>query len=379
MRPLVRAWSIICLLIGAVAVQACSRAAASQSAGEGDASDFVVVADPSKPAGLTVVVSIPTPAVTTTVLAAGPLASIPFATKTKTPPPVEAPTLTPGPTSTRTPAPTATATFVPTDTPLPTYTPVAIPTMTPTQTTVAADPIMPDLPLQAQQLTLRVPILMYHYLSTPPPGADAIRRDLSTSPEQFEAQLAYLKEAGYQTINLKDLAYTLTGAAELPPRPIIITFDDGHRDQYEYAFPLLKKYGNTATFFVFTQPIDTYNIDYLTWEMIIEMHQAGMEFGSHSYRHLDLRERNVDFLVYEIVGSKEAIEARINEPVHFFAYPAGRYDPLTIQILESANFWGAVTTQWGIEQSYTNRFEMVRLRMRGNDTVQDLKNKLAAF
>ncbi len=277
------------------------------------------------------------------------------------------PTLTPTSTRTPSPSPSATATRVPTNTPLPTKTPTSTATPTPAPTPTG------------QGFTVRVPILMYHYLSEPPTGADAIRQDLSVVPDIFEAQLAYLRQAGYETISLEDLAYALSQESELPPKPIIITFDDGYRDNYENAFPLLRKYGYIATFFVFTEPIDTYNVSYLTWEMIIEMHQAGMKFGSHSYRHLDLRDRDVDFLVYEILGSKEAIEARTNEPVRFFSYPAGRYDELTVRVLESADFWGAVTTQWGVEQSYNNRFEMVRLRIRGNDTVRDLTNKLKAF
>jgi peptidoglycan/xylan/chitin deacetylase (PgdA/CDA1 family) len=81
--------------------------------------------------------------------------------------------------------------------------------------------------------------------------------------------------------------------------------------------------------------------------------------------------------VYEIVGSNEAIEARIKEPVRFFCYPSGRYDDLTIKILESAHFWGAVTTQWGINQSFEHRFELKRLRIRGGDTADTLAAKLA--
>jgi peptidoglycan/xylan/chitin deacetylase (PgdA/CDA1 family) len=220
---------------------------------------------------------------------------------------------------------------------------------------------------------------MYHYISVPPADADAIRRDLSVTPAQFESHLAYLRQAGYETISMKELAYALSRQNPLPARPIIITFDDGYRDNYENAFPLLRQYSYTGVFFVFTQPIDAHNISYLSWEMVIEMHKAGMEFGSHSYRHSDLSNKDVDFLVYEILGSKEAIEERIREPVHFFSYPSGRYDDLTIRVLASANFWGAVTTQFGVEQSFGSRFEMQRIRVRGNDTAEDLAEKLNLF
>ena len=285
--------------------------------------------------------------------------------------PVASPSATATPRPTVTPSPTALpASSSPLTTPPPTDT--ALPRNTPTATSTAT----PEPTPTDGGASRVVPILMYHYLSKPPADADAIRRDLSVTPANFEAQLAYLRQAGYETISLETLAYALSQDAPLPEKPIILTFDDGHRDNYENAFPLLRKYGYTATFFVFTQVIDTYNVDFLTWEMVIEMDQAGMEFGSHSYRHLDMSNRDVDFLVYEILGSKQAIEDRIGEPVHFFAYPSGAYDALTIEVLDSANFWGAMTTKWGSTHTYANRFEMPRIRMQGNDRVKDLANKL---
>ena len=280
-------------------------------------------------------------------------------------------TSSPTPTETSTSRPTSTPTPLPTTTPIPTDTPIPRPTATFTP--------QPQPSPTHDGFTLTVPILMYHYLSQPPVGANAIRRDLSVSPADFETHLAYLRQSGYETIALNDLAYALSQEAPLPEKPIVITFDDGYRDNYENAFPLLRKYSYKATFFIFTQPIDTYNVDYLTWEMVTEMHQAGMEFGSHSYRHPDLRNRDVDFLVYEILGSKEAIEERIREPVRFFAYPSGLYDGLTIEVLDSANFWGAVTTQWGANQSFGQRFEMPRVRIRGNDRAEDLAYKLESL
>jgi len=288
---------------------------------------------------------------------------LPTLTATRTP----SPTFTASPTRTATPLPTDTA-VIRTDTPAP-------PTATPTPTHT---PTPQPTPL-GQGQTFDVPILMYHYISQPPADADAIRLDLSVPPPLFEEHLAYLRQNGYETITMRDLTYALSGHEPLPPKPVIISFDDGYRDNYENAFPLLRKYGYTGIFFIFTQVIDTNNVRFITWDMVKEMHQAGMEFGSHSYRHSDLSGRDVDFLVYEILGSKEAIEARIGEPVRFFSYPAGRYDDLAMRVVESANFWSAVTTQWGAEQAYADRFELPRIRIRGNDTVDDLALKLNSY
>ncbi len=285
--------------------------------------------------------------------------------KTPTVSPTSAPTFTPNPTRTPTARPTNTSQ------PDPLASPMATATSTQTST-----PIPQPTPLGNGQ-TLTVPILMYHYLSIPPAEADTIRLDLSVRPEQFESHLAYLRQAGYETISLEQLAFALSGQGDLPPKPIILTFDDGYRDNYDHAFPILRKYGYRATFFLFTEPIDFLSEKYLSWDMVKEMHQAGMEFGSHSYSHPDMSDRGVDFLVFEILASKEAIEERIEESVRFFAYPAGQYDKLTIDVLASANFWGAVTTQWGSTHSYHDRFEMLRLRVRGSDTTADLAEKLS--
>jgi peptidoglycan/xylan/chitin deacetylase (PgdA/CDA1 family) len=212
---------------------------------------------------------------------------------------------------------------------------------------------------------------MYHYISEPPADADAYRRDLSTTPADFEAQLAWLRSQGYQSITLTDLTYHLALGWPLPDKAVILTFDDGYRDNYTYAFPLLKRYGYVGTFFLVTQPIDNGDPAYLTWDMVKEMHRASMDFQPHSYRHYDLREKDVDFLVFEIVGSKEAIEARTGQTTRFFSYPSGGYDDLTIAVLRSAYFWGAVATQQGATHTSDGLFELNRIRIRGRHTLED--------
>ncbi|MGQ9503194.1 MAG: polysaccharide deacetylase family protein [Anaerolineae bacterium] len=220
--------------------------------------------------------------------------------------------------------------------------------------------------------TADIPILMYHYISTPPSDADRYRRDLSVRPEDFEAHLAWLRSQGYQSITLRELVFHLVADWPLPAKPVVLTFDDGYRDHYTNAFPLLKKYGYVGTFFLVTRPIDDGDPNYLTWEMVAEMHRAGMSLQPHGYRHFELKGKPTDFLVYEIVGAKEAIEARTGEITRFFCYPSGSYDRNTIRVLESAGFWAAVTTIPGRQQSTDSLFELQRLRVRNTTTVEDL-------
>lgn len=301
-----------------------------------------------------------------------------FPTATPTATPTHTPTLAPTATPTATVTPTATTT--PTATPSPTATITRTPTRTPTRTrtatitpspTATATPVPQPTPDGVARL-LRVPILMYHYVSEPPPDADAIRRDLSVAPQQFAAQLAWLREAGYTSITLHELTLALQMGYALPERPVVLTFDDGYRDAYEQAFPLLQEHGFVGTFFLITSMADLGNPSYVTWEQVSEMSAAGMEMQAHCYSHVDLRDRSVDYLVWQVLGAKEAIEARTHVPVRFFCYPSGKYDGRVMQVLHSAGYWAAVTLLEGVEQRSTDPFEMQRIRVRGGYDVETI-------
>jgi len=263
------------------------------------------------------------------------------------------------PTATTTPSATPTVSRTPTSTPAPTRTATATATAT-------ASPTSTPLPTSDGVFrTLRVPILMYHYLSAPPPGANIYRRDLSVSPEQFDAQLRYLKQHGYHTVSLRDLLYALNRGWDLPDKPIILTFDDGYADNYTNAFPILRKYGFTATFFVLTRFVDEEHPGYLTWLQIREMSRAGMEFGSHSKDHPDLRRRNRDFLIWQILGSKQSIEDHTRRPLFAFSYPSGHYDVRVEKVLAEAGYLVAVTTEQGTEHTSDRLLRLKRIRVRG--------------
>jgi len=270
------------------------------------------------------------------------------------------------PTSTSTPEPSPSSTVTPLP---PTITPSPSPTVTPTTTPTVTPTPEPQPTPDGVARRLRVPILMYHYVSVPPADADAIRRDLSISPQQFEAQLKYLKEAGFTSITLHDLMLYLTMGYSLPEKPIILTFDDGYADNYEFAYKLLRKHGFIGTFFLVTAFQDESRPEYMSWDNVVEMHAGGMEFGAHSYNHADLRKQSVDYLVWQILGPREAIEERIKEPVRFFSYPSGAYDDQVVAVLRSAHYWGAITAHQGVLQSSQHPFDLQRIRIRGGDSL----------
>jgi peptidoglycan/xylan/chitin deacetylase (PgdA/CDA1 family) len=216
-----------------------------------------------------------------------------------------------------------------------------------------------------------IPVLMYHHIGDPGPDADAIRRDLSVSPANFESQLRYLIESGYESISLEALVMHLQTGQPVPSKPVVLTFDDGFKDQYSNAYPLLQKYGLVGTFFVITCFTDQNRPEYLSWPEIELLHAGGMEIGSHSYTHPSLRGQTFEYVVWQVLGSKEAIEARTHEPVRFFSYPSGQYDQLVMQVLRSAGYWGAVTVEPGSLQSSERTFELKRVRVRGSYDVED--------
>jgi peptidoglycan/xylan/chitin deacetylase (PgdA/CDA1 family) len=115
--------------------------------------------------------------------------------------------------------------------------------------------------------------------------------------------------------------------------------------------------------------MDAGDPSFLSWAEVEEMHSAGMRFEPHSYNHPDMRNRDFDFVVFQILAPKEAIEARTGEPCRFFAYPAGRYDQFVIDVLRSANFWGAVLTEQGATHTADDLFTLRRVRVRGGDDL----------
>lgn len=213
--------------------------------------------------------------------------------------------------------------------------------------------------------TVKVPILMYHYLSVPPADADIYRLDLSVTPEQFSRHLDAMLDAGYTTVSLFDLWNHLENGVDLPPKPVVLTFDDGYLDNYENAFPLLIQRGMTATFFIVTGFIEEGRGGYINWQMVEEMYDAGMSIESHSTQHFSLKNRDDEFLTFEALRTKEIIEAKLGVAPRFISYPAGEYDQNTIDVFRSAGYLMGVTTIQGSAHSNDNYFELRRVRVRG--------------
>lgn len=267
----------------------------------------------------------------------------------------------------------------PTATPTRTLTPTRTPSPTPQPTATATATPRPQPTPDGVERTLRVPILMYHYISKPPEDADAIRLDLSLPPELFEEHLRWIKEQGYETVTLEDLILALQTGYQLPPKPIIITLDDGYRDAYTNAYPLLVKYGMKATVFVITRLLDENNINFVTWEMAQEMSAHGIEIESHSVNHYDMSTLSEESILRELRDSRLAIEKHINKDVRFICYPSGEYDEEVIALLPEAGYWAGTTTSQGIDHSSSNPWELTRVRVRGYFSAAELEAMIRYF
>ena len=173
-----------------------------------------------------------------------------------------------------------------------------------------------------------MPVIMYHHAGTPPmdnpPTQKQIDEELTyLEPVVLEAQLQKIKALGLNFINLTDLAQK-----NLPPRPIMLTFDDGHQDNFTVVFPLLQKYQAKATIFLATDFID-HDPTYLTWAQVKTMGQSPLiNFGSHTCSHTRLRHVSDAQIAYELRESKRLIEMHLGHPINAFAYPygSGAYD-----------------------------------------------------
>ena len=216
-----------------------------------------------------------------------------------------------------------------------------------------------------------VPILMYHYIRPVPGPDDPTGQGLSVSPEQFAAQMAYLAGQGFTTITMAELADIWQDSRPLPDKPVVLTFDDGYRDFYTAAWPILQQHGFSATVYLVSGVID--EPAYLTADMIAELDASGrVDFGAHTVTHSDLPSLSDLDAEAEIFGSKRAIETMLGHAVRTFCYPAGNYSDRELALVDTAGYELAVTTEWNYAAPSLNPHLLPRLRVTGWTTVEEL-------
>lgn len=230
-------------------------------------------------------------------------------------------------------------------------------------------------------------ILAYHRVNSN--GKDP----MAVPVENFRAQMNYFYERGYSTLTLGEFSALVT-QGKVPQKTLVITFDDGYRDNYLCAFPILKHYGFRGTVFLIADFIDTNDVfpmdknrnwdnvadeDLpLTWEQVFEMKEYGMEFGSHTCSHRHLDELPEKEMVKEIVESKRYLEQKLNTQVTSFCYPSGRYNQLAKETVCGAGYAAAVVTPRHAQRN-EDFYSLKRVGIYSGDTGWRFRLKISPF
>lgn len=267
------------------------------------------------------------------------------------------PTPTPIPTWTASalPSPTDTATVTPTSSPTETSTlapsETPTPSLTPTPTAYLRGPG-----------EVMIPILLYHHVGVSLQG-DTV---YYIPPDVFERQMNLLYQWGYRTISVELLARAINEGAELPPRPVLLTFDDGSETVYTTALPIMQRYGFSGTAYI------VYNYmwipGYMDEDQVRALYAAGWEIGSHGLSHQDLPEHPARQRS-EIVESRRKLQARLDLPILSFSYPFGAYDKDSLYYVHYADYIAAMGLGKETVQGKENLFYLYRQPVKGTDDL----------
>jgi peptidoglycan/xylan/chitin deacetylase (PgdA/CDA1 family) len=222
---------------------------------------------------------------------------------------------------------------------------------------------------------LRLPILMYHYVRTPPSTwTDLLGYRLSVSPQDFQAQMDWLYANHYHPVTFDQVRAYFAGRVPLPSRPVVITLDDGYADLYTAAFPVLRAHGFTAVAYIVSGFVDSAR--YVTHDQVLEMDRAGIEIASHTVDHADMARVSSGMATFELVQSKHWLETLLGHPVVDFAYPSGKYNAGTIQLLSQLGYDTAVIEDGPSMHSRDNRYTWGRVRVGGGETLREFVTNL---
>jgi peptidoglycan/xylan/chitin deacetylase (PgdA/CDA1 family) len=271
------------------------------------------------------------------------------------------------------------AATIPTTNPsTPTLTPIVLrpsdPIPTAMPTSVASVTLTP-FPIRSSDATTQaIAILMYHQIKELPASASAYDLDWTVSPAALDAQLNYLATKGYVAISLDQALDGLAGHAPLPAKAVVLTFDDGWKTQYTHALPLLKKYKQTATFYIVSSYMG-YGA-YFDWTMTEELRRAGMTIGVHTIDHADLTKKSLVELDRQVRDSKAVLEKKLNVAVTHFAYPFGAHNETVMAALKHAGYRSAVTINPALLKNPVSPYLLPRIRVSYKETLADFAKKL---
>lgn len=218
------------------------------------------------------------------------------------------------------------------------------------QTASTSLPTNSNIPPETARL---IPVLYYHSILS------ESGNPLRVPPEQFDEQMGYLFEHGYNSLTPDQLETDLYGGGVIPAKPFLITFDDGYADNYTNALPILQKYHFVATVFMASSYID--GSGYLTADQLRTLQSNHWTIGGHTANHVDLSKQNSDVIIQELQSSRKVLNPILGEDIRYFAYPYGGYNSTVIDKLKQDGYEMAFTTNKGWAAPNQNPFLLTRV------------------
>lgn len=219
-----------------------------------------------------------------------------------------------------------------------------------------------------------VPILMYHLVNEPPPGAPL--PELYVAKDDFAGQMKWLKDNGYTAVTQQQV-YDLWKQGDALPtkKPVVVSFDDGFRSIKTNAFPILKRLGWKGDVNLQGNIFEKGDEGGMSKQDVQALVDAGWELDAHSITHPDLTTLDDATLQQEVAGVRAQLKRQFKVAVNFFCYPAGRYDDRVVQAVKDAGYLGATTTQFG-NAGRDQLLTMNRVRVNRSDGVQGFADKM---
>ena len=234
------------------------------------------------------------------------------------------------------------------------------------------------VPASPPATRLLVPIFMYHHVSKQP-TTNALDYNLTVTTTDFNAQLTWLQQQGYQAITLTELFDALYYGKALPAHPMILTFDDGYEDMYTDALPTLLAHHYRGVFFIITGMIGG---RYLTWNQIRVLERYGMQIGSHTIHHINVGQPPAGTTTQEeLTVSKATLQSQLGQLIQFFCYPTGEpfhHDSVYEQQIVLADlladgYIGALLDPFTSDSAIQDAqipYQLPRIRVSGGESLQ---------
>jgi peptidoglycan/xylan/chitin deacetylase (PgdA/CDA1 family) len=222
-----------------------------------------------------------------------------------------------------------------------------------------------------------VPVLMYHVIATPPPGAPF--PGLYVTPAELTAQMQALREAGWHAVTLDQVQASWSRGISLGAgRPIVVSFDNGYHSQYSQALPILRRLGwvGDENLQLTGLPPSQGGLSQAEVQGLVA---AGWELDTQGFSHADLIALNAQSLHYQVAVARKVVQQRYGVPANWFCYPSGHYDATVLAAVKAAGYTGSTTVVPGWAHPGEDAYRMHRLRVLGGTTPQQLLGLIASI